>query len=100
MVLCGYGHTLLHGHKPMFEFGDLETLRDAVTARDFQAFLDYDEATEVSIAFLKKLETMPHVIRQMWRYLDTNIALEGTPYVHWRFWNMLVKRIDTEYPLF
>ena len=99
MVLCGSHHTLLHGHTPMFEFGDLETLRDAVTARDFQAFLDYDEATEASIAFLKKLETMPHVIRKMWRYLDTNIAAEADPYQHWRFWHMLVKRIDKDNPL-
>jgi hypothetical protein len=84
----------------MFEFGDLETLRDAVTARDFQAFLDYDEATEASIAFLKKLEAMPNVLKKMWKYLDINIAAEADPYVHWRFWNMLVKRVDKEKPLY
>jgi hypothetical protein len=96
MVLCGYGHTELHGHTPMFEFGDLETLRDAVTARDFQAFLDYDEATEASIAFLKKLEAKPKKISKMWRYLDINIAAKADPYVHWRFWNYMVKRIDKD----
>jgi hypothetical protein len=99
MVLCGYGHTELHGHTPMFEFGDLETLRDAVTARDFQAFLDYDEATEASIAFLKKLEARPNTLRKMWRYLDLLIADGAWPYQHWRFWNMMVKRIDKDNPL-
>ena len=98
MVLCGYGHTLEFGHHVMFEFGDLETLRDAVAARDFQAFLDYDEATEASIAF-KKLEAMPNLLRKMWPYLDINIAAEADPYVHWRFWNMMVKRVEKDDPL-
>ena len=96
MVLCGYGHTLLYGHTPMFEFGDLETLRDAVTARDFQAFLNYEEATEASIVFLKKIEAMPNVLRKMWKYLDIIIDSEADPYQHWRFWNMLVKQVNNE----
>ncbi len=78
----------------MFEFGDLEALRGAVTARDFQAFLDYEEATEASIAFLKKLETIPHLLRRMWTCLDINIAAEADPYVHWRFWNMIIKQSE------
>ena len=82
------------GHELMFEFGDLETLRDAVTARDFQAFLNYEEATEASIVFLKKLETRPDLLRKMWTYLDLCIAEGADPYVHWRFWNMLVKQVD------
>ena len=96
MVLCDWYHTELHGHKPMFEFGDLETLRDAVTARDFQAFLDYDEATEASLAFLKKLEAQPKTLRKMWTYLDMTIAAEAYPYQHWRFWNWMVKLVEKE----
>ena len=70
----------------MYEFGDLETLHDAVAARDFKALISYDEATEHSIAFLKKLEARTDLHRSMWTYLDLLIAEGSHPYVHLRHW--------------